>query len=102
MPREGLTSELRSDPSEFKMADLNESIKAVTWGSLQMLDGFPPGETVAPGTGVVPPAEVTAGEGGAWVEMTNVEVGKAKGVGVGGAGVVGKVHPTSRTNPMQS
>jgi len=101
MPRAGLTSELRSDPFEFRMADLNESIKAVTCGSLQMVDGFAGDETVAPGAGVIAPPGVSACAAGVWVAINNVEVGKMSGVGVRATGVEGNVHAVSRTNPMQ-
>src|SRR6476660_5396275 len=101
MPREGLTKELKSDPFEFKMADLNESIKALTCGSLQIVDGFAGDETVAPGAGVMAPPGVSACAAGVWVAIINVEVGKISGVGVRGTGVEGNVHPASRTNPTQ-
>ena len=55
MPRDGLTSELKSGPFAFSTADLNELIKAVTCGSLQMVEGFVPTGTVTPGAGVTAP-----------------------------------------------
>jgi len=99
MPRDGLTSELNSGPFAFSTADLNESIKAVTCGSLQMVEGFVPTGTVTPGAGVTAPGVSELGVG---LAMNNVDVGKANGVGVGGTGVEGNVHPTSNANPIKS
>jgi hypothetical protein len=81
------------------MADLNESIKVVTCGSLQMLVAFAGGAPVTPGAGVTGPGVSELGVG---LAMNSVEVGKASGVGVGGGTVLaGSVHPVSRTNPVK-
>jgi hypothetical protein len=100
MPRAGLTSELRSGPSDLSTADLNESINAVTCGSLQMLDGFVAGIAVVPAGGVTLPGE-TVSETGVGVAMNNVEVGKASRVGVGGTGVDGNVQAANNVNPIK-
>jgi hypothetical protein len=55
MPRAGLTSELKSGPSDLSTADLNESINAVTCGSLQIVDGFAGEVNVVPAGGVTAP-----------------------------------------------
>jgi hypothetical protein len=80
------------------MADLNESINAVTCGSLQMVEEVVPAGTVTPGAGVIAPGVSATG---VWVAMNNVEVGMASGVGVGRTEAEGKVHPASRTNPIK-
>jgi hypothetical protein len=81
------------------MADLNESINAVTWGSLQILVGFPGGGAVTPGAGVT---ALGMSEPGVGLAMNNVEVGTASGVGVRGTGVEGNVHPANNANPIKS
>jgi hypothetical protein len=100
MPRAGLTSELKSGPSDLSTADLNESINAVTCGSLQIVDGFVAGIAVVPAGGVTPPGEAVS-ETGVEVAMNKVEVGKASRVGVGGTGVDGNVQPASRAKPTK-
>jgi hypothetical protein len=81
------------------MADLKESIIAVTCGSPQIVAGFGAG-TVVPGKGVVP------GRGVAGVPMNKVEVGRARKVGVAGTGVAGDPHAVrmtaSRIHPMRT
>jgi hypothetical protein len=82
------------------MADLNESINAVTCGSLQMVEGFVPAGTVTPGAGVTAPGVSETGVG---LAMNKVEVGNASRVGVGGGTVLaGMVHPASNANPIKS
>jgi hypothetical protein len=81
MARVGLTSELSFNPSDVRMADLNESISAVTCGSLQILDVVVPAASVTvivtPGSGVTAPG-VTVRAKGVWVTAD-----------VGVAGIVG-------------
>jgi hypothetical protein len=101
MPRAGLTSELRSCPSEVRMAFLNESISAVTCGSPQIVDGFVRATpvTVTPGIGVEAPGVRTAVGG---VPMDKVEVGSARKVGVGGGCVAGDEQATNRVEPSRN
>src|SRR5215216_2512148 len=96
MPREGLTSELRSCPSEVRIAFLNESIMAVTCGSLQIVDGFAGALPVTAGEAVETP-----GVPGGSVPINRVEVGRAINVGVAGAGVAGDAHPANRIRPVK-
>jgi hypothetical protein len=100
MPRAGLTSEPNSSPFELRIADLKESIKAVTWGSLQ-IEAEPPGDVAGVPAGGV----TTPGVSGSGVEVAinKVEVGNASGVGVGAAGVegAGNVHPASNVNVIK-
>jgi len=63
-----------------------------------MLAGFEGGATVTPGAGVSTPG---VSEEGVWVAINNVEVGKARDVGVGGTGVEGDAQPASRANPIK-
>ena len=63
-----------------------------------MVDGFAGDVTAVPAGGVM---ATGVREPGVGVAINNVEVGKASSVGVGGTGVEGNVHPTSRTNPMK-
>ncbi len=101
MPRAGLTSELRSCPSEVRIAFLNESISAVTCGSPQMVDGFVGAMpvTVTPGRGVETPGVSAAVDG---VPMIKVEVGRARKVGVGGGCVAGDEQATNRVEPSRN
>jgi len=64
-----------------------------------MLEGFVAGEPVTPGAGVTAPGVSELGVG---LAMNNVDVGKTSGVGVGGTGVEGNVHPASNANPIKS
>jgi hypothetical protein len=77
-------SELSNIPSEVSTAFLNESINALTCGSLQMLDVLVPGRvvpeggvTVTPGRGVTAPGVSVRGNGVAVVD--NVAVAGAGG-----------------------
>jgi len=87
MPREGLTSELRSCPSEVRIAFLKESIRANTCGSSQIVAGFAGALPVTPGAGDAAPG--VTGDG---VPIDNVEVGRRINVGVAGACVAGEAH----------
>jgi hypothetical protein len=100
MPREGLTSELRSCPSEVRIAVLKESISVVTCGSPHIVDGLVGATpvTVTPGRGVEAPG-VSAAVGG--VPINKVEVGSAIKVGVGGGCVAGDAHAASRVKPSR-
>src|SRR5688572_22521671 len=93
MPREGLTSVLRSCPSEVRIAVLNESIRAVTCGSPQIVAGFGGAVTDPPGRGVEAPGVCATVEG---VPINKVEVGRAINVGVAGGSVAGDAQPANR------
>jgi len=95
MPRSGLTSELNSAPSEVSTADLKDSIKAGTWGSVQILAGA---ETLAPGKAVRAPG-ANVSEGGDCMERNKVGVAVA-GKGVGNC-AVGAAQLASRMNPIR-
>ena len=75
------------------MADLKESIIAVTWGSPQIVEGFV-AALVTPGRGVETPG-VSARVGG--VPINKVDVGRAIKVGVGGTCVAGAAHAVNMT-----
>src|SRR5919106_188987 len=79
MPREGLTSELRSCPSEVRIAFLKESIRASACGSSQIVEGLAGALPVTSGAGEEAPG--VAGDG---VPIDNVEVGSKINVGVAG------------------
>jgi hypothetical protein len=92
MPRDGLTSELRSVPSEVRIAVLKESISAVACGSVQIVDGFAGAVTDPFGTTGEAP-----GVNGEGVLTSSVEVGSARRVGVAAAWVAGEPHAMRTT-----
>jgi hypothetical protein len=97
MLREGLTRELRSGPSELSTAFLKESIKAVTCGSLQIVEGAGGATTVVPGAGVTAPG---VSDNGDVVCVGKNKVGVAERVGV--ACAAEEAHPARRINPIKN
>src|SRR5687768_5559277 len=98
MPRAGLTSELKSGPSEVRIADLKESISAVTCGSPQIVAGFGGALPVTPGAGVETPGVCTTADG---LPINKVEVGRAMNVGVARGCVAGEAQLTNRIKPSR-
>jgi hypothetical protein len=96
MPRDGLTCELRRDPSEVRIAFLKESIIVVTCGSLQIVDGLAGALPVTPGSSVGAPGVREEG-----VPTTRLEVGRAINVGVAGACVAGDTQPANSIRPRR-
>jgi hypothetical protein len=92
IPRVGLTREPRSVPSDVRTAFLKESINAVTWGSVQIVEMA--GRPVVPGAGVSAPP----GCGVVCGRMNNVAVTSGVGVGV----ATGRLQAASRKNPMKN
>ncbi|HLA06348.1 MAG TPA: hypothetical protein VJ022_02815 [Anaerolineales bacterium] len=86
------------------MEDFNESITAVTWGSVQNEEAPGDGVTGEVGMGVNPIGVIDTGAG-VTVEF-NVEVVEGlkitMTVGVGVIVVTGSVQPVNKTNPMNA
>ena len=86
------------------MEDFNESITAVTWGSVQNEEAPGDGVTGEAGMGVNPIGVIDAGAG-VTVEP-NVGIGEGlkitMTVGVGVIVVTGSVQPVNKTNPMNA
>jgi len=106
MPRVGLMRELKSAPSDSRIADLNESISAVTCGSVQIVDVVEGVMAVTPGTGVMgagvtAPGVRVSGRVGC-VPINNVGVVVTNGSEVGVAWAAGDAHAANRTSPIKN
>jgi hypothetical protein len=90
---------LKSCPSDLRTADLKESISAVTWGALQMVDGLAGAVTDPPGKAVETPGAGVSEDG---VPINRVDVGRARKVGVAaGACEADSTQPARRIEAIR-